>query len=159
METKTSSFVLSGEFIKKYEGKRIEIQCVNGDVMRGVVGGVDWSDLKGFALDDVTVDGKKTQHDRIVDESEVASFTSIEGENPPVRISYPVEDICLRSHQGETIEAHLRSGEVLVGRVVQVDKKPRVELRFTLQTGQGSKILKKGEVAFYYSANDGWRTN
>jgi small nuclear ribonucleoprotein (snRNP)-like protein len=159
MKPQASPFTLNGEFFRKYEGKRIEIHCVDGGVMQGRVGEVDQSDYKGFFFHDdtVTVNEREFPYNRIVDESEIASFTPLEGENPPVRVGYPVDDVALRIHQGKIIEAHLRNGEVLAGRVVQVDKKPRVELQFTLQVGQENRVLKKGEVTFYYCSDDGWK--
>ena len=79
---KKQRFVLTGDFIEEYEGRRLEIQCTNGDVLRGRVGQEDQADFHGFFFRDVERNGEKLPHDLIVKDSKVASYTPIKDENP-----------------------------------------------------------------------------
>jgi small nuclear ribonucleoprotein (snRNP)-like protein len=147
------------DFVYKYQGRRVELRFFGGDIMQGRVGWFDeGGDELGFDFHDVDSDGKRLPHDMCIKKSEVEFFIPLEGENPPVRWSYPVEDIAL--HIGKMVEVSIRAGEkageTFIGRVVRVDKNPGVRMQFTLKIGETDIIIKKGEASAYHLADDGW---
>ncbi|MDR3332840.1 MAG: hypothetical protein LBT08_09430 [Synergistaceae bacterium] len=69
-------FEVNADFINKYHGKRIEVRCVDGDILTGCVGWINEDDLDdlGFDLNDVEANGEKLSYKVIIPESQVSSF-------------------------------------------------------------------------------------
>jgi small nuclear ribonucleoprotein (snRNP)-like protein len=77
-----NKFEFNADFFDKFQGKRVEIHCTDGKLLRGRVGELERNDGFNFDLDAVEVEaehaGETPCYNIVIPESQVKSVSLIE---------------------------------------------------------------------------------